>query len=78
MCWIEKLRQKEMVIRIRYEVRGGHVHCRMFTAKARDLTFAKNGELVFSVEEWASVRAALSSAIEFIPETSARTATNGG
>jgi len=59
-----------MVIRIRYETLGGHVHCRMFTAKAKNFTFTKNGELVFSIEEWDMVQDMLHSAIEFIPEPS--------
>ena len=39
-------------LRVYYKVLGGHVHCRVFSGKAPDLTHAKNGDLAFSVEEW--------------------------
>ena len=31
------------------------MHCRVFTAPAENQTYAKCGELVFSVEEWNDV-----------------------
>jgi hypothetical protein len=47
-------------IRIRYQKRGGHYHCRLFTAQNYDGTFANCGELVFDEREWAEVRDKLS------------------
>lgn len=43
------------VIRVRYEKRGGHVHCRLFTARAVNQTFANCGTLVFSEDEWPDI-----------------------
>jgi len=57
-----------MIIRMRYEIIGGHVHCRLFTAKAKNMTFVKCGDLTFSLDEWESVRDQLETAIEIIPE----------
>ena len=37
-------------MRIYYSIRGGHVHCRVFT------TGSKCGDLVSTVEEWPHVR----------------------
>lgn len=45
-----------MVIRIRYEQRGGHIWCRVFTAPARNQTFANSGQLVFTEREWPEVK----------------------
>jgi len=39
-------------LRVYYKILGGHVHCRVFSGKAPDLTHGKNGDLTFSVEEW--------------------------
>lgn len=59
----------EVVIRIRYAKRGGHYHCRVFTAPAVDQTFAKCGEVVFDDREWDSVVALLASVgVEFVNE----------
>lgn len=52
------------MLRLRYRTLGGHVHCRFFTAPLPDTTFAKNGELVFSMDEWADVRARLEHVVE--------------
>ena len=40
---------------IRYQVAGGHVHCRVFVAPAPDTTFALCGTLVFDLAEWPEV-----------------------
>jgi len=40
--------------KLRYRVRGGHVHVRVFTAP-RGLSFAKSGDLVFAAAEWPHV-----------------------
>jgi hypothetical protein len=40
------------VFRIRYEKRGSHYHCRVFSARNPNYTYAKNGDLCFSEDEW--------------------------
>jgi hypothetical protein len=35
-----------MIFRVRFEIGGHHVHCRLFIAKAENQTFAKCGEFV--------------------------------
>ena len=37
-----------MIFRIRFKVAGAHVHCRLFSAKAHDETFAYLGSFVVS------------------------------
>lgn len=59
-----------VVMRLRYRILGGHVHCRLFTAKAWEQTFAKCGDLTFSIEEWAAVCLALEeAAVDIVPDT---------
>ena len=58
-----------MIIRMYYKKLGGHVHCRLFTGKAKNMTFAKVGDLVFSETEWDDVRNMLHSAVELIEES---------
>lgn len=59
-----------IVIRIYFKQLGGHVHCRVFTAKSRDHTFGKCGDLVLSEEEWPAFQAlmARSKQVELILE----------
>lgn len=59
-----------MILRIRYQQLGGHMHCRVFTAKSPELTFAKCGDLVFDEHEWPEVVVALSrdKRIQFLPD----------
>ena len=57
-----------MIIRIRYLKRGGHWHCRVFTARAKNMTFAKCGDLVFDEHEWNDVRDILQSACECVED----------
>lgn len=63
-----------MILRIRYRVLGGHVHCRAFTAATASHTFGKVGNLIFSEQEWPTVRRDLCAAangdlkVEFLPE----------
>ena len=57
-----------MVIRWRYQKKGGHIHVRCFTAKGRNFTFAKNGDLVFDEDEWDFIRDSLHKAVEILPE----------
>lgn len=40
--------------RVRYEKRGGHIHCRVFSAENPSGTFAKLGELVMDERDWQS------------------------
>jgi len=56
-----------MIIRIRYKILGGHVHCRLLTSKSMGHTFAKCGDLVFSIEEWNLVRGILTG-VQFMEE----------
>jgi hypothetical protein len=44
-----------MILRIRYEKLGGHYHCRLFTARGPNQTFAKCGDLAFDENEWPAV-----------------------
>lgn len=57
-----------MHLRIRYQLLGGHVHCRVFSAKSHELTHAKNGDLVFNVSEWPEAHTKLSRIAEVLPE----------
>lgn len=41
-----------MNFRLRYRVQGGHVHVRLFSGRAREMTHAKCGDLTFRVDEW--------------------------
>ena len=56
-----------MIIRMRPKKLGGHVHCDVFIGKAKNMTFAKSGDLVLREEEWDEFRNQLNSAVEFIP-----------
>ncbi len=56
------------VMRVRYEKRGGHYHCRVFTAPTSNMTYAKNGDLVFDEAEFADVQRIMSGA-QFIDES---------
>lgn len=57
-----------MHLRIRYRVAGGHVHCRVFSGKASNMTHGKNGDLVFDVQEWETVKPALELIAEVIED----------
>lgn len=57
-----------MVMRIRWQKQGGHVHCRVFTAPTVVHTFAKVGELVFDEKEWPMAHEMLVSIAMVIPE----------
>lgn len=60
------------VIRIRWEQVGGHVHCRVFTSRAVNQTFANCGDVVFDEREWPDVRASFERGrIEVLPESAA-------
>jgi len=57
-----------MVFRLYFKQLGGHVHCRLFTAPAIHLTFAKCGDLVFRENEWLAARSAFESIGEVLAE----------
>lgn len=57
------------VMRVRYTKLGGHYHCRVFTARQENQTFANCGELVFDETEWESVKELMAGA-EFVADGS--------
>jgi hypothetical protein len=57
-----------MIFRIRFEQRGGHIHCRLFQTKAPGQTWQKNGELVFDEAGWEAFAALMVGRVEFLPE----------
>ena len=58
-----------MILRLRYQKFGAHIHCRLFTAPGPDRTFAKCGDLVFSEQEWPEVVATFErGGAELVPE----------
>jgi len=60
-----------MVIRVRFAKFGAHFHCRVFTAKRKNQSFGKCGDLTFDEREWPEVREILESrSIEVLPEDS--------
>lgn len=61
-------REHKMVIRLRYKQLGGHVHCRLFTAREVRQTFAKCGDLVFDELEWPVVKARFESIGEVLED----------
>lgn len=50
-----------MVFKIKYKQLGGHIHMRVFSAKQHNHTYAKLGDLCCAEEEFAELRAAMSS-----------------
>jgi hypothetical protein len=57
-----------MIFRLRFVKRGGHIHCRLFQAKAAGHTWEKNGDLVFDWPGWAAFTALTWDRIEILPE----------
>lgn len=49
-----------MVFKIRHEQRGGHVWCRLFAAKAPNMTYASCGEFCVRAEELPDLERAMS------------------
>lgn len=49
-----------MVFKIRYEKRGGHIHCRLFAAKSPNMTYAGCGDFVVREEEFEALQRAMS------------------
>lgn len=54
-------------LRVRYTVRGGHIHCRIFSGNP-DQTMAKCGDMKFSDLEWPRVKARLEQCAEVLEE----------
>lgn len=55
-----------MILRLTYKKMGGHYHCHLFSAKAKNMTFACLGNVVLAEEEWDMFRNLLHHAIEFV------------
>lgn len=55
-----------MLFRLRYDVLGGHVHCRLFQAADRSQTWALTGDLTFDEAGWAAFATVLSDRIEMV------------
>lgn len=53
--WV-KIDPAQYAVRVRYERKGGHVHCRLFTAPHAQHTFGKAGDLVFNEVEWPIIK----------------------
>ena len=62
-----------MIWRVRYEVRGDHIHCRLFCAAQKNRTFAFCGDFRIRAEEWADFQQAFQGA-EFIGDSQAKAA----
>jgi hypothetical protein len=50
------------VMKVRYEKRGGHYHCTIFTARAAAMTYANCGSVVFDEREWDDMKLIMSGA----------------
>lgn len=46
--------QVDAIWKLRWEKRGGHYHCSVFSARSLNHTYAKSGDLVVREEEWVS------------------------
>ena len=51
------------VMKVRYEKRGGHYHCAIFTARTAATTYAKCGDVVFDEQEFHDVQLLMSGAM---------------
>ena len=40
------------VFKCRFEILGGHVHCRLFSAQGIGYTFAKLGNISMDLKDW--------------------------
>lgn len=54
-----------MIWKMRYEKKGGHVHCTLFVAKRLNTTFANCGDLCVREEEFEDLRCVMTG-IEFV------------
>jgi len=60
MCWkfipvqevVDYISEHKRVFKCRYEIRGTHVHCRLFSSKTIDQTFKKLGDVAMDLEDW--------------------------
>jgi hypothetical protein len=41
-----------LILRLRWQQLGGHIHVRVFTATSFTGTFEKVGDMVFTIEQW--------------------------
>ena len=57
-----------MIFRIRFQSRGGHVHCRMFQADAIGHTWQKNGDLVFDERGWVAFSVLMNGRVSMVSE----------
>lgn len=48
-----------MIIKLRNELRGNHIHMDVFTSSNDNQTFTLCGKLVLNIAEWQSISAAL-------------------
>ncbi len=49
-----------MVFKIKHEKRGGHIHCRLFAAKAPNMTYAGCGDFCVREEEFEDLQHVMS------------------
>lgn len=61
------VRRSPVALRLRYEQRGGHIHCRLFSRWLPGDTYALTGRLVFDEREWPHI-VELLTGVEIIPE----------
>ena len=61
-----------MIFRLRFQQKGGHIHCRLFQATAAGQAWAKNGDLVFDEPGWRSFQSVIWNRIELLPEDDTR------
>jgi hypothetical protein len=61
-----------MIFRLRFVQKGGHIHCRLFQAKAPGHTWEKNGALVFDELGWFAFATLMHARIEMLPEDEER------
>lgn len=54
--------------RIRWQRRGGHIHCRVFSAENPSGTFAKLGDLTMDERDWEGFKAQIGNGWQLVPE----------
>lgn len=59
-----------MILRIYYAQLGGHIHCRVFLGKAKNMTFQKLCDITLDAGPmWDDFRDMMNSSAEFIPDS---------
>jgi len=56
-----------MIFRVRYDTKGGHVHCRLFSAKRPNTTWMKCGEFTLRTDEFLECVEAMNG-VEFLAD----------